>query len=109
MQFSKELLKGVADLIVLRALEEGEAYGYQLIKNIRTSSNNIFEFQEGTLYPLLYRLEEKKYVSSEQKIAPNKKMRRYYSVTHKGKKLLRSRTAELNIFMNALRQTFKFT
>lgn len=106
MQFSKELMKGVAELIVLQALQdEGESYGYQLIKNIRTSSNNIFEFQEGTLYPLLYRLEQKKYVTSEQKLAPSKKTRRYYVITSQGNKLLKKKTQELDIFISALKQT----
>ena len=110
MQFSKELMKGIAELIVLQALqEEGSTYGYQLIKNISSASDNIFEFQEGTLYPLLYRLEQKGHVSSKQKIAPNNKMRRYYSITHKGSKLLEKKIDEVGIFMSALKKTLKFS
>ena len=106
MRFSKQLLKGAADVIVMKALDEnGEAYGYQLIKTIAESSDNIFEFQEGTLYPLLYRLEHKKLINSYQKTAPNGKTRRYYRLTDKGRKLLVSRAKELTTFVDALKQS----
>lgn len=106
MKFSKELLKGAAEIIVLQVLEEcGEAYGYQLIKSIRTMSDSVFDFQEGTLYPLLYRLEQKKYLTSEEKSTPpSGKIRRYYSLTNAGRKVLRSRAKEIGFFLDSLKQ-----
>ncbi|MFA5995859.1 MAG: helix-turn-helix transcriptional regulator [Patescibacteria group bacterium] len=105
MQFSKEIIKGVAEIIVLQTLHEhGEAYGYQLTRAIAQTSQNIFELQEGTLYPLLYRLEFKNLVTSQVKPAPNGKDRRYYHITNKGKKLLLERTTELGILLKGIKQ-----
>ncbi len=104
MKFSKELMKGAAELLVLKALQESEeAYGYELIRSIAAGSQNLFEFQEGTLYPLLYRLEAKGYVVSKKKVAENGKERRYYSLTKSGGSVLKEGTSELSLFFGGLK------
>lgn len=103
MKFSKETLKGAAEIIVLRELSElGEAYGYVLLRSIAASSNNIFNFSIGTLYPLLYRLEAKGYITSREKIAQNNKTRRYYKITTSGKKFLKAKTKEYKTFVEGM-------
>ena len=105
MQFSKEMIKGVAEIIVLQTLhDQGEAYGYQLTRALAKTSNNIFELQEGTLYPLLYRLEFKGLVTSSIQPAPSGKERRYYKITLKGKKLLQDRSMELSTLLRGIKQ-----
>lgn len=64
MKLSKELLKGSTDMLVLSILENESMYGYQMIKKLREKSNNIFNLQEGTLYPILHNLESKGYITS---------------------------------------------
>ncbi len=103
MQFSKELLKGTAETIVLQALKtQGSQYGYQLIQTIAKGSENVFELQEGTLYPLLYRLEDREYVKSDERAAPSGKMRRYYTITEKGQKQLQEKTKEMGVFVRGM-------
>lgn len=103
MQFSKELLKGTAEIIVLQALKsQGAQYGYQLIQTIAKTSENVFEFQEGTLYPLLYRLEDRGFVTSDERQAPSGKTRRYYTVTEKGTKRLQEGAAEMGVFVRGM-------
>ncbi len=110
MQFSKEILKGAAEIIVLHTLQqEGKAYGYQLIKAIRDNSQDIFDFQEGTLYPLLYRLEEKKLVTSAVETAPSGKSRRYYALTKTGKARLKIQMRELKIFVTGVQQLMQLS
>lgn len=105
MSFSKELMKGTAELIVLQALKDhGESYGYQLIQMIAKRNNDLFAMREGTLYPLLYRLEDRGYVSSQEREAPSGKMRRYYSITKKGMKLLEERSKEMAAFFVGVKQ-----
>ncbi|MEK9159182.1 MAG: helix-turn-helix transcriptional regulator [Patescibacteria group bacterium] len=100
MQFSKEILKGSIEVIVLQALHElGEAYGYQLVTAIQEMSGGTFEFQESTLYPLLYRLEEKSFLKSHRQKAPSGKERRYYSLTAKGTKVLSEKRFEIGQFV----------
>lgn len=95
MKTSSLFVKGVADVVILHILErDGEAYGYQLIERIHEASAEIFQFQEGTLYPLLYRLEADGFVTSRRKLATNGKERRYYRITDKGKRQLSTRRDE---------------
>lgn len=107
MSFSKELMKGVSETIVLQTLNElNEAYGYQLVKAIDANSNGAFQFQEGTLYPLLYRLEDKGFIQSEKKSAPNGKERRYYSVTKAGLQSLKEQSAEVENLVSGIQHLF---
>lgn len=104
MPFSKQLMKGVTETIVLHSINQlGEAYGYQLAQAIKEQGGGILEMQEGTLYPLLYRLEDKDLVKSIIKQAPSGKNRRYYSLTAKGKKLLVENKQELKSFFLGVR------
>lgn len=59
MKIDKELMKGSTNLLVLSLLQEKNMYGYQMIKRLSEKSNNLFELQEGTVYPILHGLEEK--------------------------------------------------
>lgn len=107
MQFSTVLMKGMADLIVLRVLDaHGESYGYQIIERIGADSKNIFAFQEGTLYPLLYKMERDGLVTSKRKTALSGKERRYYRLTEKGKTRLASRSKEYKGFLKGIRFVF---
>ena len=103
MKFSSELLKGTAELLVLQILlKNGESYGYELVRSIAETSNNVFEFQEGTLYPLLYRLEARGYVESSKRLSPTGKDRRYYKITTPGTAVLNERRTELGAFVRGL-------
>ncbi len=103
MQFSKGMMTGAAELIVLHVLKsKKESYGYELIRAIAQDSNDIFDFEEGTLYPLLYRLEQKGLIESEVKPAPSGKKRRYYSLTKEGNASLKERKTEMAFFFKGL-------
>lgn len=103
MKINKELLKGSTELIVLSVLENENMYGYQMIKELREKSENVFEFQEGTLYPILHKLEEKKWILSYWDEKGGKK-RKYYSITKDGKKQLKSKKEEWQIFSISMNQ-----
>ncbi len=103
MKFNKELLKGSTNMLVLSLLEKENMYGYQMIKEISKESNNVFELQEGTLYPILHGLEEKGFITSYWDETGTKK-RKYYSITKKGKKQLKERKEEWKIFSNGINQ-----
>jgi PadR family transcriptional regulator PadR len=104
MPFSKQLMKGITETIVLHTINQlGEAYGYQLAQAIKEQGDGSLEMQEGTLYPLLYRLENKELVKSTVKQAASGKDRRYYSLTAKGKKLLVENKRELKSFFLGVR------
>ena len=110
MSLNKELLKGAIEAVVLQSLaDDGEAYGYELIQRIAEQSKNIFAFQEGTLYPLLYRLEDRGYVTSTRKTATSGKERRYYKITPAGKTFLKNRRSEFDTLFRALKTSLHFS
>ena len=85
MRFERELLKGVAPMVVLEILSRGEMYGYELSEAIAQRSGQVLTLGQGTLYPLLYNLEAKGLVKGSWVVEPNHRKRRYYSITSKGK------------------------
>jgi PadR family transcriptional regulator PadR len=88
MRFERELLKGVAPVVVLEILGPGSMYGYQLSEAVAQRSGNVLTLGRGTLYPLLYNLEAKGFVEGEWRDADNGRRRRYYALTSKGKRHL---------------------
>ncbi len=88
MKFERELLKGVAPVVVLEILSRGEMYGWELSEAVAQRSGNILSLGRGTLYPLLYNLEAKKLIRGRWEQKPGQRKRRYYSITSSGKKYL---------------------
>ena len=101
MKINKELLKGSTELIVLGVLENENMYGYQMIKELKEKSENVFEFQEGTLYPILHTLEQKNYITSYWNTSGTKK-RKYYAISKEGKKHLKDKKEEWDCFINGV-------
>ena len=98
MKFDKGLVAGSSTMLVLSLLEGGDMYGYQMIEELSRRSNDAFQMKEGTLYPILHGLEKDKYLSSYQQEAPTGRVRKYYKLTRKGKKLLDEKRAEWEEF-----------
>ncbi len=88
MKFERELLKGVAPVVVLEILSRGEMYGWELSEAVAKRSGNILSLGRGTLYPLLYNLEAKKLIRGRWEEKPGQRKRRYYSITARGTKHL---------------------
>ena len=103
MKISKELLKGSTTLLVLRLLETENMYGYEMIKDLKEKSENVFELKEGTLYPILHSLEESGLISSYWDETTAKK-RKYYAITKEGRKYLKAKKEEWKIFSNGVNQ-----
>lgn len=81
---SKELIAASSIPIILSTLIEGESYGYEIIKKVKEVSNGKLFYSDGTIYPVLRKLEDKELIQSEWKVAGNEKRRRYYTITEKG-------------------------
>ena len=101
MKINKELLKGSTKMLILEMVKDENMYGYQMIKKLKEKSNNVFEFKEGTLYPILHSLEEEELISSYWDDTTGKK-RKYYAITTKGKKILKEKNEEWKIFSESV-------
>lgn len=93
---------GSAAMLVLALLKNGEMYGYQIVEELARRSENVFQFKEGTLYPVLHGLEKDKLLSAREAEAPNGRMRRYYAITEKGLRALEEKEKEWNAFSRAV-------
>lgn len=88
-KYEQQMKKGVLEMLVLKLLSEEEKYGYQLISELKEKSDGMFLLKEGTLYPILYRLEDEELVMSHWSEPKGKEVsRKYYATTKKGIELL---------------------
>ncbi|MFH1614145.1 MAG: helix-turn-helix transcriptional regulator [Planctomycetota bacterium] len=106
MKFEKELLKGIAPIVVLEILSRGAMYGYELSSALEQRSRNILTLGKGTLYPLLYNLEAKKLIRGRWETAQSGRKRRYYSITSKGKTQLSTDKTQLSDLFAGLKLVF---
>ena len=97
-----EILKGHLDMIVLAALSAGPAHGYGIIQQIRNRSGGAFDLPEGTIYPVLHRLEEAAFLSSRWTTGEAGRKRRVYSLTRKGSRALSDRREMWGRFVDAI-------
>ncbi len=98
MEADKSLVSGSMALLVLKLLEDGDKYGYQMIAELEEKSDRTFTLKEGTLYPILHTLERDGAVKSYEKEAPTGRTRKYYHVTKKGLRLLDEKKEEWTEF-----------
>ncbi len=102
MKINKELLKGSTVILILKLLDEKSMYGYEMIKEIEKKSSGIFNFKEGTLYPILHTLEDKGLVKAYWDEGNGKRKRKYYQITEKGKLSLKEKQQEWTIFRSTV-------
>jgi len=96
------MLKGHLDLVVLATLEAGPAHGYAIIEEIRRRGNDGLSLAEGTLYPVLHRLEEMKLLASRWETSPAGRRRRVYSLTRRGSAALAERRKTWTSFVDLI-------
>jgi transcriptional regulator len=100
-KINKELLKGSSDILILSVLSDEPLYGYEIAKRIKAQSSEVLSMGEGTLYPLLHRLEQSRLLESFWKEFDGRK-RKYYGLTTQGRKVLSEKTAEWKNFASAM-------
>ncbi len=89
MALSQELARGTVMPIVLALLNEQPMYGYELVKTVNDRTNGVLQFKEGTLYPLLHKMQSQRLIKAQWETAEDTgKQRKYYHITSKGEKLL---------------------
>lgn len=79
-----QALKGHLDLLVLAVLAEGGKHGYAVIEQLRSQSGEVFDLPDGTVYPVLHRLEKSRYLASEWVVVRGRR-RRIYRLTDRGR------------------------
>jgi len=88
-----ELLQGTLDLLILRTLMPGPAHGHAIAKHIERNSDEVFQVEQGSLYPALHRLIKRGWITAEEGVSENNRRAKFYRLTAKGRKQLRVETS----------------
>ncbi len=105
--YDADLLRGNTEVMLLYLISErGEAYGYQLIKDIEKRSRGFFRFREGTVYPALRKLENEGLLQGQWRRLAGGQERRYYRITPAGGEFLQRKLVMWQSFTTAMQLIF---
>lgn len=107
MPSKRDLLPGTLDMIVLKTLSVGPLHGYGIAQQIRLRSGDVFQPDEGSLYPALQRMKHKGWIKGEWGQTPNNQRARYYSITPAGRKQLGEEEATFDETVAAVRRLMR--
>lgn len=88
-----DLLQGTLDMLILKAVSLGPLHGYGIIQRIRQMSGEMLEVEQGSLYPALYRIEQRGWVSSKWDLNETGRRAKFYTLTKAGKGQLEAEEA----------------
>ena len=104
-----ELLQGTLDLLILKTLALGPLHGWGISKRIRQLSSDVLQVGQGSLYPALYRLEDRGWIDAEWGVSPEGRKAKFYRLTADGRKQLSAETEHWNVFTLAVNHVLRAT
>jgi PadR family transcriptional regulator, regulatory protein PadR len=104
-----DLPQGTLDMLILKALSMGPMHGYGIGQRIQQLAEEMLTVEEGTLYPALYRIEERGWVSSEWGTSENNRRARFYRLTRAGRRQLQVEEAHWEHLSVAIRKIMQAT
>ena len=107
MNINKELVGASTGILILKVLAKNPNYGYEIVKQVNEASGDFFTWQEGTIYPALRKLEKKGLLRSQWEYADNKRKRKYYHITAKGRETITEGAKEWNGFYQLIMRTLE--
>jgi PadR family transcriptional regulator PadR len=103
----RELKRGSLELVVLHLLAPGEAYGYEIVTRVTSETNGALQVTDGTLYPVLYRLERAGFVEVRWETPARGVPRKYYRLTDAGRAELAALEQEWTTFVEAMNRLLR--
>src|SRR5690242_3519496 len=104
-----DLLQGTLDLLILRGLRLGELHGCGISKRVRALSNDVLQIQQGSLYPALYRLEDRGLIAATWGIPDEGRKAKFYHLTENGRAALAAERANWRAFAGAIEAVLRAT
>jgi transcriptional regulator len=104
-----ELPQGTLDMLVLKALSLGPMHGYGIGQRIQQLAEDMLRVEEGTLYPALYRIEERGWIRSEWGVSDNNRKARFYRLTRSGLRQLASEEKHWEYLSTAISKILQAT
>ena len=100
---NSDQLHGTLDMLVLKTLQNGRLHGYAIATRLEQLSNEVLKVEEGSLYPSLYRMETRGWLSSEWGTTDNARRARFYKLTRQGRAQLEAETESWTRLTTAVR------
>jgi PadR family transcriptional regulator PadR len=100
--FQGEMLQGTLDLLILKTLAPAPAHGHTIASIIERTSEDFLQVEHGSLYPALYRLEDRGWVASFWGTTENNRKAKYYKLTAAGRKQLAEQTSRWDQLVRAM-------
>lgn len=97
-----DLLQGTLDLLILQVLNGGALHGFAVAQRIHVLSREVLKVEEGSLYPALYRLEQRDWIAAEWGTSENNRRAKYYSLTKKGRRQLEQERSDWETLTQAI-------
>jgi len=88
-----DLMQGTLELLILKTLSRDSMHGYGIAQHIHQSVDDVLKIEDGSLYPALYRMEERGWISSEWGVSENNRRAKFYKLTRAGRKQLEDQSS----------------
>ena len=102
-----DLLQGTLDLLVLKSLLGGALHGWAISKRIQQMSRDVLTVNQGSLYPALYRLEDRGWIAGAESVSPEGRRIRVYRLTPSGRKQLADEVESWRAFSTAINHVIR--
>ncbi|HEX6308669.1 MAG TPA: PadR family transcriptional regulator [Longimicrobiales bacterium] len=99
-----DLLQGTLDLLILKTLVLGPLHGWGISKQLRSLSDDVLQVNQGSLYPALYRLEDRGLIAAEWGISPEGRRAKFYRLTAAGRRAFNTERKSWRVFATAVEQ-----
>ena len=97
-----DLLRGALEMLILRTIEGGPMHGYALTESILRASEDVLDIDEGSMYPALYRMQNRGWIEAEWGRSENNRRAKFYSLTEEGRAHLHSASERWSRFSSAV-------
>jgi transcriptional regulator len=97
-----EFLKGTLDMLILKVVALGPIHGYAIAQRIQQISKDLFQIQQGSLYPALHRLEDRSWLQAEWKQTDTGREAKFYTLTRQGRKQLQAEVKNWELISDAV-------
>jgi PadR family transcriptional regulator, regulatory protein PadR len=104
-----DLLQGTLDMLILKVLAKERLHGFAIAQRIHELSRDVLTVEEGSLYPALYRMQDRGWIDAEWGQSENNRRAKYYTLTKAGRKQLERETAGWERLSLAIRQVMGST
>ena len=97
-----DLMQGTLELLILHTLARESMHGYGIVQRIHEAAEDLLKVEDGSLYPALYRMEERGWIKSEWGVSENNRRAKFYKLTRTGQRKLEAERANWNRISKAI-------